>query len=76
MPKVIIDLNRPIGSKRIRAGFQPHWRTVFIYECPQCKNHIRIYANKFRGRFPIPEIGGVYCPNCELKRGPNANDTI
>ena len=57
----IIDLQSPIRSERIRFGFQPHWRTVFIYQCPACKAERRIFANSFSGRNPTPGIGGVYC---------------
>lgn len=60
----MINLQTPIRSERIRAGFQPHWRTVFIYRCQKCEQETRIYANSFRGKTPVPGIGGVYC-HCE-----------
>jgi hypothetical protein len=67
MPKTLIDLSNPIGSKRIRAGFQPHWRTVFIYKCPNCQREIRVFANAYSGKNPVPGIGAIVCNNCEMK---------
>jgi len=58
---MIIDLSRPIRSERVRAGFQPHWRTVFVYRCGGCGNEHRIYANSFRGKREVPGVGRVRC---------------
>ena len=60
---MMIDLSRPIRSERIRAGFQPHWRTVFIYRCLSCGAERRILDN---GDGRIPTIGGIRC-ECEGK---------
>ena len=60
-----IKLNNPKRSERVRAGFQPHWRTMFIYECPQCKKETRVFANAFLGKSPVPGIGAIVCPHCE-----------
>lgn len=59
-----IDLSRPIGSKRVRAGFQPHWRTVYIYECDH-GHTIRVFAGSFRGKRAEPGVGAISCPQCE-----------
>ena len=56
-----INLQAPSRSERIRAGFQPHWRTVFIYECQNCKRETRIYANAFFGKTPVTGIGAIRC---------------
>ena len=56
-----INLSNPKRSERIRAGFQPHWRTVFIYECPACKKEIRLFANSFIGKHPTPGVGAIVC---------------
>ena len=58
---MIIDLSKPIRSERVRAGFQPHWRTVFIYKCRECGKEHRIYTNSFRGKNAVPGVGGVRC---------------
>ena len=60
----MIDLQRPLRSERVRAGFQPHWRTVFVYQCPECEQEMRIYASAFKGKTPVPGVGGVRC-SCE-----------
>jgi len=57
----MIDLSKPIRSERVRAGFQPHWRTVFIYRCPKCEKETRIYASAFEGNTPVHGVGGVRC---------------
>jgi len=66
---MIIDLSKPIRSERVRAGFQPHWRTVFVYKCGEaggCGKEHRIYANSFRGKMAVPGVGGIKC-GCNLK---------
>jgi hypothetical protein len=63
----MINLKTPIRSEKVRAGFQPHWRTVFVYKCEKCGGETRIYANSFQGKYPTPGIGGVYC-HCEVKQ--------
>lgn len=67
MAKTLIDLSNPIRSKKIRFGFQPHWRTVFIYECPNCHEEHRVFANAFSGKNPVPGVGAIVCANCETK---------
>lgn len=59
----MIDLQRPIKTERVRS-FQPPWRTVFVYECPDCKGLVRVRANSFRGKRPVPGVGAIYCPHC------------
>ena len=61
----IINLMTPIGSERVRAGFQPHWRTMFKYRCAQ-GHVVRVYASAFQGKTPVPGVGGITCPQCEL----------
>jgi len=68
---MIIDLSKPIRSERDRAGFQPHWRTVFVYRCGGdggCGREHRIYTNSFRGKNAVPGIGGVRC-GCKQDEG-------
>lgn len=60
-----INLSTPIRREKVR-GFQPPWRTVFVYECPQCKKEVKVGANSFRGKNPVPSTGGIYCPHCEF----------
>lgn len=60
----MISLQNPIRREKVRAGFQPHWRTVFVYKCEKCNKETRIFANAFRGKNPVPGIGAVYC-QCE-----------
>lgn len=57
----LIDLARPVSKEKVRYGFQPHWRTVFIYRCPQCGKETRVYASKYRGKTPVPETGAIKC---------------
>jgi hypothetical protein len=59
-----IMLQYPIKSKKVRAGFQPHWRTIFLYICPECAKEVGVYACAFSGKTPIPGIGAIYCPKC------------
>ena len=66
-----IDLQTPIGRERVR-GFQPPWRTVFVYRCPGCQQETRMFANSYigfrrtrRGTLalgrPVPSVGGIRC---------------
>jgi ribosomal protein S27E len=61
----MINLNSPIRSERIRAGFQPHWRTVFIYKCKDCGHEMRVFANSFMGKNPVPGVGSIICSRCD-----------
>ena len=60
----IINLATPNGRER-RRGFQPPWYTVFIYKCEHTGKDIRVRANAFRGKWPVPSVGGIICPHCE-----------
>jgi len=60
----VIDLSRPVKSEKVRAGFQPHWRTVFVYKCEH-GHTVRVFANSFRGKTPVPGVGGIKCLQCE-----------
>ena len=62
-PKGIIDLGRPDRSETVR-GFQPPWRTVYVYRCKDCGNEIRLYANRFMGNVPQTEVGAIQCRTC------------
>ena len=55
-----LNLNTPTRSERVR-GFQPPWRTVYVYRCPKCGTETRVRANSFRGRTPVPGIGAIRC---------------
>ena len=57
-----IDLMRPARSERVR-GFQPPWRTVFVYRCQQ-GHEVRVRASNFRGNRAEPSVGAIYCPQC------------
>lgn len=63
----LINLSRPIRSERVRAGFQPHWRTVFIYRCDDCNKESRVYATSFIGSRPVPSTGAIACSHCEIR---------
>jgi hypothetical protein len=56
----VIDLIRPVRSERVR-GFQPPWRTVYVYTCPGCGATHRVRAASFLGRNPVPSRGGIRC---------------
>ena len=56
----IIDLATPTGSERVR-GFQPPYRTVYIYRCPRCGSVRKVRAGSFRGTTPEPDVGGIVC---------------
>lgn len=58
-----LNLATPVRSEKVRS-FQPPWRTVFIYKCPDCHEEVRVNANSFRGKTPVPGIGGIECPHC------------
>lgn len=55
----VIDLRLPFKSERVR-GFQPPWRTVYLYRCGYCGAVHRVRAN-YRGKTPVPGIGGIIC---------------
>jgi hypothetical protein len=59
--KAHIDLSTPRRSERVRAGFQPHWRTVYVYKCSECGAFRRVYANAYRGPHPEPGTGAIVC---------------
>lgn len=59
-----INLATPVRSERVRA-FQPPWRTVWIYECRN-GHTVRVNANSFRGKTPVPSTGAITCPQCEV----------
>lgn len=62
----LIQLSKPVCQIRERHGFQPHWRTVFIYQCDQ-GHTVRVFANHFIGKKPVPGVGAITCPFCEWK---------
>lgn len=61
----VINLSTPVRSERVR-GFQPPWRTVFVYTCPKGHEQ-RVYANSFRGKTPVPGVGGIACSMCDFE---------
>jgi hypothetical protein len=60
MCTAILNLATPSGSERVR-DFQPPWRTVFLYTCPECRSVHRVRAGSFRGGRPEPGIGAILC---------------
>lgn len=62
----IIDLTRPKKSEKSREF---PGRTVYVYECPECKKETRILCNSYRGKNPEPGIGGVFCKHCTKDDG-------
>lgn len=64
----ILDLSRPIRSERVR-DFQPPWRTVYIYRCPNCGQETRVRAGSFRGTRPEPSRGAITCPHFTTPKG-------
>ena len=56
----IINTAHPLTSERVR-DFQPPWRTVFIYKCPECGGITRLRASSFSGSTPVPGKGGIVC---------------
>jgi hypothetical protein len=59
-----IDLSKPTRTERVR-GFQPPWRTVFVYHC-QHGHEVRVRASSFRGKTPVPSTGAITCPVCKI----------
>ena len=58
-----IKLSTPIRSERVR-DFQPPWRTVFVYQCGN-GHEVRVRANSYSGKTPVPGTGAIMCPQCE-----------
>ena len=56
----LIDLQRPIRSDRVR-GFQPPWRTVFVYRCAACGGEVRVRANSYCGKTAVASKGAILC---------------
>ncbi len=59
----MINLATPVKSERVR-DFQPPWRTVFIYQCER-GHAVRVRANSYRGKNPVPGVGAITCPQCK-----------
>jgi DNA-directed RNA polymerase subunit RPC12/RpoP len=59
----MLNLSTPVCSERVR-GFQPPWRTVFVYRCGTCNKETKVYANSFRGKTAVPSVGAIRCPHC------------
>lgn len=59
-----VDLSRPCGSRRARDA-SARWRTVFEYLCP-LGHTVNVLASSFRGKTPVPSVGGIACPQCEF----------
>ena len=72
----LIDLSRPHSTERVR-GFQPPWRTIFVYVCPSPARHVvKVRAGSFRGSRPEPSRGAITCPQCEFEaRYPQAQSS-
>lgn len=64
MAATLVNLATPVRSERVRAGFQPHWRTVFIYRCER-RHETRVFASSFTGQRATPGVGAIYCPQCD-----------
>jgi hypothetical protein len=60
--QAIINRQKPRNETKIR-WFQPPWRTVFWYECPECHHVHRMFANAFNGKKAIPGVGAIVCGN-------------
>ena len=60
----LINLACPIGQELERMGFQPHWRTVFKYQC-EAGHQVKVLASAFSGRKPVPGVGAIECPKCK-----------
>lgn len=56
----VLSLNAPVRTDKVR-GFQPPWRTVFVYRCPACGTERGVFASAFRGKTPVPGVGGFQC---------------
>lgn len=61
-----IDLQRPVGQKKVRAGWGK-WRTAFIYKCGQ-GHEVSVLCSAYRGKTPEPGVGAIMCPQCEFKQ--------
>jgi len=70
---VIINLATPVKSRKVRAGFQPHWRTLFEYKCRN-GHTVSVWANSFIGFKPVPGTGAITCPQCEFKARQDRGD--
>ncbi len=56
----VINMASPSRSERVR-DFQPPWRTVYVYVCPECGAEHRMRASSYRGSSPTPSVGGIVC---------------
>lgn len=66
-----INLGAPARSERVR-GFQPPWRTVYVYRCGSCGSEHRVRAGSFRGSRAVPGVGAIVCgaslPSSEVRK--------
>jgi DNA-directed RNA polymerase subunit RPC12/RpoP len=60
----VINLANPVRQEKVR-GFQPPWRTVYVYRCPDCGSEVRVRAAAYRGKTAEPAMGAITCPHCE-----------
>ena len=56
----LINLSAPVRTEKVR-GYQPPWRTVYVYVCPQCGGETKVRANSFIGKNPQPSRGAIVC---------------
>ena len=58
----MINLATPIRKEHVRE-----WRirTVFVYQCSECKEEVRVRASAFRSGIAIPASGTIACPLCD-----------
>lgn len=61
----------PIRNEKVR-GFQPPYRTVYIYRCSH-GHETRMFASSFIGKRPHPTLGGIRC-NHERTVNPNPRE--
>ena len=66
----MMNLSNPIKGEWKGRGFGR--RYVWTYECQKCGRIYNVRAGSFRGRTPVPGIGGMYC-DCDVEKTSNAN---
>lgn len=61
----MIDLSNPIKGEWTGRGFGRYY--LWTYACPLCGQKVFLRGSTFRGKHPVPELGGIHC-DCEEKR--------
>ena len=62
---MIINLSKPMSGAYEGRGFGRKF--IWRYRCGN-GHTVRVKAGSFRGKIPVPGIGAIYCPQCNIRK--------